>query len=72
VDQALSQVKALRGLIPMCSWCRKVRDDEGYWSQVEAYIHAHTDAEVSHGLCPSCLEKHFPGLAASIDDEDGD
>ncbi len=62
VDEALSQVKTLRGLIPMCAWCGKVRDDEGYWSRVESYIQDHSDAKVSHGLCPSCVDTHFADM----------
>ena len=57
---ALEHVKTLRGLLPMCAWCKRIRDDDGYWSQVEAYIGAHTGAEFTHGICPDCMEKVRP------------
>jgi hypothetical protein len=57
VEEALSKVKVLSGLLPVCAWCRKVRDDKGYWSQIEAYVSTHSGAEFSHGICPSCLAK---------------
>lgn len=58
--EALADNRQLRGLIPMCSHCRKVRDDTGFWDRVEHYIMQHTDATVSHGICPACFEKHYP------------
>jgi hypothetical protein len=57
VDDALSQVKVLRGMLPLCAWCRRVRSDEGYWQQIEAYVTAHSSAEFTHGICPSCASK---------------
>ena len=54
---ALAQVKTLRGLIPICAWCKRIRDDGGYWSQIEAYFHAHADADFTHSICPNCLKK---------------
>jgi GAF domain-containing protein len=57
---ALEKVKTLHGLLPICAWCKRIRDDAGYWSQVEAYLHAHTDADFTHGICPECLEKQRP------------
>lgn len=54
LQEALATVKTLRGLIPICAWCKKVRDDKGYWSQVETFIQDHSDAEFSHGICPDC------------------
>jgi DNA-binding response OmpR family regulator len=56
--EALAEIKTLRGLIPICAWCKKVHDDEGYWNQLEAYISKHTDAVFSHGICPECAEKY--------------
>jgi GAF domain-containing protein len=58
--EALEHVKTLRGLLPICAWCKRVRDDHGYWSQVEAYVHAHTDADFTHGICPQCMTKMRP------------
>lgn len=60
LQDALDQIKTLKGLIPMCASCKKIRDDEGYWQQVETYIMDRSGAEFSHGLCPDCLKKHYP------------
>jgi phosphoserine phosphatase RsbU/P len=60
--RALDQINTLHGIIPICSGCKRIRDDKGYWSQVEAYLSAHTDARFSHSLCPECLPKFFPNL----------
>jgi PAS domain S-box-containing protein len=57
LESALSEVKTLSGLIPICAWCKKVRDDRGYWGQVEDYIREHSSAEFTHGLCPDCYKK---------------
>lgn len=56
LERALGEIKTLSGLIPICSSCKKVRDDEGYWQQVETYVRARSSAEFSHGICPDCLE----------------
>jgi phosphoserine phosphatase RsbU/P len=58
--QALKEVKVLRGFFPICVHCKKIRDDRGYWHTIEAYITTHSEADFSHGLCPGCLNKHFP------------
>lgn len=60
---ALEHVKALHGLLPICAWCKRVRDDAGYWSQVEAYIQANSDATVTSGICPECLKELRPEAA---------
>lgn len=57
---ALFNVKTLSGLLPMCAWCKKIRNDKGYWKQVEEYISEHTDAEFSHGICPECMKNLVP------------
>jgi PAS domain S-box-containing protein len=57
---ALAQVKQLSGLVPICSYCKKIRDDEGYWHIIEEYLHEQTAAEFSHGICDSCMTHHFP------------
>ena len=59
LQKALSEVKTLRGFLPICSVCKNVRDDQGYWSQIELYIANHSDAEFSHSLCPDCAKKHY-------------
>jgi ligand-binding sensor domain-containing protein len=61
VDEAMARVKVLRGLLPMCAWCKKVRDDGGYWNQIEAYLAEHSEADFSHGICPDCASKIAPG-----------
>lgn len=57
LEAALSQVRALQGLLPICSYCKKIRDDGDYWQRVEDYIGARTDAVFSHGICPDCFER---------------
>ena len=59
LQEALAQVKTLSGLLPICAWCKNVRDDQGYWMRVEEYIQEHSDAKFSHGLCPECAHTHF-------------
>jgi len=56
---ALSQIKTLSGLIPICASCKKIRDDKGYWNQLEAFIQEHSGAEFSHGICPDCMKKLY-------------
>jgi len=60
LEAALDKVKLLSGLLPICAHCKKIRDHQGYWNQVEKYIKAHSEATFTHGLCPDCLEKYFP------------
>ena len=57
LQAAHAEVKSLSGLLPMCAWCKKIRDDAGYWQQLEGYLHTHTDAEFSHSMCPDCSER---------------
>jgi DNA-binding NtrC family response regulator len=59
LKESLSKIKTLTGLLPICAWCKKIRDDAGYWQQLESYIGKHSSAEFSHSICPECLEKHF-------------
>ena len=54
------EVKTLRGLLPICSYCKKIRDDQGYWKNLEVYIATHSHADFTHGLCPDCGMKHYP------------
>jgi PAS domain-containing protein len=60
LTEALAQVKQLRGMLPICASCKKIRDDAGYWSQIETYIRKHAGVEFSHGICPECAEKLYP------------
>lgn len=69
LQQALAEVRTLSGLLPICSYCKKVRDDRGYWSQIEAYVSEHSEAQFSHGICPECLAKHFPEMLSEDEDE---
>lgn len=62
LEIALNDVRELSGMLPICSSCKKIRDDEGYWSQIETYIRKHTKADFSHGLCPGCAQKLYPTL----------
>ena len=65
LQDALSNVKQLSGLLPICSYCKRIRSDENYWEKVESYISEHTDAKFSHGICPPCLEKVLAELERS-------
>lgn len=60
LQKAFDDIKTLRGIIPICASCKKIRDDEGYWHRVEVYVSDHTEAEFSHGICPVCCEKLYP------------
>lgn len=60
LQDAMAKIKTLSGLLPTCAWCRKVRDDDGYWKKVETYIEEHSDASFTHGICPECLQKNDP------------
>jgi PAS domain S-box-containing protein len=63
IREALARVKTLSGLLPICSACKKIRDDQGYWTQVERYLMDHTDAQFSHGICPDCMKALYPEFA---------
>ena len=73
LQNALSNIKTLRGLLPICAHCKKIRDDKGYWSQLETYIAKHSDAHFTHGLCPQCAKEHYPEYFkdSDIDDQGG-
>lgn len=60
LQQALDKVKVLSGLLPICSYCKNIRDDKGYWNRIEAYLQKHSDATFSHSICKTCAKKHFP------------
>jgi K+-sensing histidine kinase KdpD len=61
--EAISHVRTLRGLIPICAGCKKIRDDRGYWEQLEVYIRDHSEAQFSHGLCPDCVKKYWDDIS---------
>jgi len=60
LKNALDEIKVLKGILPICMHCKKIRDDSGYWSQLEMYISKHSDADFSHGICPDCFDEHYP------------
>jgi len=66
LEKAQQEIKTLRGIIPICTSCKKIRDDEGYWQQVETYIGHHSEALFSHGVCPDCMEELYPKYAQRI------
>jgi PAS domain-containing protein len=68
LQDALANIKTLRGLIPICASCKKIRDDRGYWNQLESYIAQHTEADFSHGICPDCIRKLYPEFADEPDE----
>lgn len=59
LQEAMARIKTLGGLLPICSYCKKIRDDKGYWNQVENYVQEHSDAQFSHGICRECADKHY-------------
>ena len=60
LQQALASVKKLSGFLPICASCKKIRDDKGYWNQIEEYIRDHSEVEFTHGVCPDCAQKLYP------------
>lgn len=65
LQQALSEVKTLRGILPICGRCKKIRNDKGYWSEVEHFVREHSEAEFSHGFCPDCLQRELEAIKNS-------
>jgi two-component system, response regulator PdtaR len=62
LEKALLEVKKLSGLLPICASCKKIRDDQGNWQQIERYIQSHSEADFSHGICPDCAHRLYPDL----------
>jgi two-component system CheB/CheR fusion protein len=71
LKKAMDDIRTLRGIIPICASCKKVRDDQGYWNQVEVYVSNHTEAEFSHGICPECAKKLYPEIELAPDIKGG-
>ncbi|MBM4341671.1 MAG: response regulator transcription factor [Deltaproteobacteria bacterium] len=67
LQRALTEIKTLRGIVPICASCKKIRDDAGFWQQVEVYVRDHSEAEFSHGICPECMKKLYPELAGEME-----
>jgi hypothetical protein len=72
LEKSLARIKTLRGLVPICSGCKKIRDDEGYWQQVEVYVSEHSEADFSHCLCPDCARKLYPEYFREEEPRDGE
>jgi PAS domain S-box-containing protein len=66
LQSALNEIKVLRGILPICANCKKIRDDSGYWENIESYINKHSDASFSHGICPDCVRELYPDIAADV------
>lgn len=66
LQNSITEVNTLSGLLPICSFCKHIRDDQGYWQQVEKYVSKHSDASFSHSICPNCLRKHYPKQAEKL------
>ncbi len=62
LEEVKDDIKILSGLLPICASCKKIRDDQGYWNQIESYIIKHSEAEFTHGMCPKCLDKMYPEI----------
>ena len=68
LTESLTNIKTLKGLLPICAGCKKIRDDKGYWNQIESYVRSHSEAEFTHGLCPDCMRKYYPAYAEDQED----
>lgn len=66
LQDALAKIKTLSGMIPICSNCKNIRNDEGYWTQIETYIREHSEAEFTHGICPECAARLYPNLSIKL------
>ena len=71
LQQALKEINVLREFIPMCASCKKIRDDKGYWEQVELYIERHSKVQLTHGICQDCMRKLYPGVVPSSEFSSG-
>jgi len=69
LQKTAEEVKQLSGLLPICSFCKKICDNKGYWNQIETYISEKSDAEFSHGICQKCAEKYYPDMDLYDDNE---
>ena len=67
LGRAMAEIKTLRGIVPICATCKKIRNDKGFWQQVEVYMHAHSEVEFSHGMCPDCLRKFYPDILEKLE-----
>jgi DNA-binding response OmpR family regulator len=67
LEEAIVKIKTLQGLLPICSYCKKIRNDQDYWQQIETYVADHSQAEFTHGICPDCIEKHVKGQMETLE-----
>jgi hypothetical protein len=72
LQESLKDIRTLQGLLPMCVRCKKIRNDKGYWDEVEEYLEKHSDASFSHGICPACLKEVSPEIYADYKKENND
>ena len=70
LQEAMEKIKTLKGIVPICANCKKIRNDKGFWQQVEVYVHEHSEAEFSHGICPQCFRELYPEIADEITEEE--
>ena len=70
LEKALKEIKTLKGIVPICSYCKNIRDDKGYWEKVEVYVQRHSQADFSHGICPDCAKKYFPDMDLYSDSDE--
>lgn len=66
LQKRLDEIKTLRGLLPICASCKKIRNDDGLWEEIEVYLHKNSEADFSHGMCAECMKKHYPELADEV------
>lgn len=68
LKRAREEIKTLRGLLPTCAWCRRIRNENGEWESIEKYVQEHTEADFSHGMCPDCLKEKFPAVVDKMNE----
>jgi ABC-type nickel/cobalt efflux system permease component RcnA len=66
LEDAIAEIKQLNGILPLCSYCKRIRDDSGSWEQVDTYLQKHSEADISHSLCPDCLKEHYPQISKEM------
>jgi hypothetical protein len=66
LQHAYDEIKQLKGILPLCSFCKKIRDESGYWEQVDVYLQKHSEADISHSICDKCMKKHYPEESMEI------
>ena len=69
LKKALADVKTLSGMLPICAWCKKIRDDEGYWQKIEAYFKNRSDLDFTHSICTDCAKKEFPEFSTELNEK---